>query len=1652
MAAELKLFKTERASLKRTLTRVNNQLMSTEFSSFDLTVRLDLIKENFNALKEVQNKIYNVIDEASIEEEEEYIIECEQTYFNAVALINESLKNLYKTRDPGESDYENDSERGERSDRYMNNPTVSVKLPDIKLPDFKGEYEEWMTYRDLFIALIDENESLSNIQKFHYLRGTLSGEALGVIKQIQLTSENYKTAWQRLLDRYNNSRVMIEKYISQLFSLPSAQKGTFKDLRNLLDTTVLCVDALGKLNQPVNHWDMILVHQVSQKLSNQLRLQWESQIKVNQLPTWQELHDFLNNKCRVLETLDCESKNRVLVSDSIPKNKSSISTVRNQVFTVTNNQHSCVLCKGPHYVQRCELFIRMSPIERSNKTRELKLCFNCLREGHNSLQCKSNYKCNSCKKSHHSMLHFQNSSSNGNQQKEHNNTCNISIESDNIVMSTFDRNVIEPEQCEKKQILLSTACVLVKDIRGEFIKCRVLLDSASQSNFITTDMVSKLGLKRDEVVNQFVCGINQTSTKIKHKIKTIVESRINKYSVGLDFLVVPRISGNLPLYNTSLVSIPNNIILADPQFGQSNCIDMLLGAEIFFDVMKSGKIKLSENSPTFQETLFGWIASGKVGSKNIIKQSMCHFNLDVSESLNDQVKRFWELETLEPKKFLSNEEQQCEELFISSVQRDNNGTYSVSLPLKNNIILGHSKQGALKRFLYLEKKLRADLNLKKDYVEFMQEYLSLGHMELVHDIDDLQTVYYLPHHAVLKPSSVSTKCRVVFDASAKTTSGTSLNDVLLTGPKVQDDLMNIIMRFRLNKYVLVADVEKMYRQISVNKKHRNLQTILWRENESDHIQQYQLTTVTYGTCCAPYLATRALKQLAMDEQDNFPLASSAVLTDCYMDDILTGNDDFEKAKILQKQLVSLFKSGNMKLKKWSSNNKMLLEDIDPSDKLNFNEINKNEITSVIKTLGLSWNPIRDVFKLSVNICNPINKLTKRSMLSAIASLFDPLGLIGPVVTRAKLIMQMLWQLKLDWDNEVPIDLACLWNEFCCDLKNIKEFELKRYIKPASISYELHGYADASEKAYGACIYLRCKINEDCYEMNLVCAKSRVAPLKQISIPKLELCAALLLSQLLSKVKDSLKLKIDNIYLWSDSEVVLKWINLSPHLLKTFVANRVANIQEQTTSCKWLHISTKNNPADFISRGLSASDLINCEMWWKGPAFMCKPQCEWSVKEINIDDKNIPEQKQISVVFMNENNEISSLLEKFSSFQKLKRVVAYICRFIENSKKNKQCKNSEHLKVNELRNAEILIIKLIQKQEFSDEINWLRVKNNVSKKSKILSLNPFLDENGIIRVGGRLEYSKMSFDKKHQIILPKHSVTKLIIKAYHTENLHTGQQGLLNALRQKFWPISAKSMIKGVLKKCVCFRVHPKMINQIMGSLPANRVQQFAPFINSGVDYCGPVYLKSYNKRSKVLNKAYICIFVCFATKAVHIELVGDMTTDSYIGALKCFIARRGKCENIYSDNGSNFIGAKNELTELYRLFHENQHKQKIHDMCVNDNIEFHFIPPRAPHFGGLWEAAVKSLKYHLRRIVGNAHLTFEQMKTVLCQIEAVLNSRPLRPASSDPIDLTVLTPGHFLVGRPLTAIVETNLSEITFNRLSQWQIVQKDGKNGLRNI
>ncbi|XP_018406510.1 PREDICTED: uncharacterized protein LOC108782682 [Cyphomyrmex costatus] len=587
-------------------------------------------------------------------------------------------------------------------------------------------------------------------------------------------------------------------------------------------------------------------------------------------------------------------------------------------------------------------------------------------------------------------------------------------------------------------------------------------------------------------------------------------------------------------------------------------------------------------------------------------------------------------------------------------------------------------------------------------------------------------------------------------------------------------------------------------------------------------------------------------------------------------------------------------------------------------------------------------------------------ISKRKILSDVSKLYDPLGLLGPIIVIAKLILQDLWRAGIDWDESVPQNLHARWITFKSQLTELNRLAIPRRVK-YSIErrhIQIHGFCDASQNAYGACVTSLLQI-KDCAVEGCIIAKVGT------------ICSASAGT--------------------ADGQV--------------FVANRIGEIQRLTQATDWRHVPSGQNPADLLSRGSNPSDLIHATTWWKGPDFLQHNENLWPTNQF-LRQEDTSELRKIYVnIAVVDTSVIEDTLNKHSNLDRA--CVAYCLRFLR-----RPAGITTHFVSHEETAAALqLMCKVVQQLSFPEEYKALSSNKSLSTSSGILTLNPFLDD-GLIKVGGRLRHSNLTQDARHPVLLPKnHELSRRIITQAHIRSLHADTQATMAAVRQQFWPLSLRSLTRKIILRCVkCFKVKPVHSETIMSSLPPSRITVSRPFSYCGVDYAGPLTLREGKRRNAHTHKAYIAMFVCFATKAVHIELVSDLTTDTFLAAFKRFISRRKKPSHMWADNGTTFVGSHHRLREVSNFLEKECTQNEIQLFLREQQITWNFIPPNAPHCGGLWEAAIKSAKFYSYRIIGNAHLTFEEMQTILCDIEAILNSRPIAPLSKDPNDLAYLNP------------------------------------------
>lgn len=1504
-----------------------------------------------------------------------------------------------------------------------NQPAHHIQVPRLNVPSFSGNYEEWQSFHDLFVAAVHSNDSLRPAQKLQYLKSLVKGAAETTIKYTPITDANYATAWQALQDRFANKRAIVNTHIRKLLTQRNADE-TSTSIRCLIDTTKDCINALKTQEIDISTWDAMLVYVVAQYVpKNSLNL-WEQSLTGTGIPSFEDMLKFLETRFRALE-----------FSPNVITNNSRARPSNNQSFHAAPSL--CRVCQNaPHPLRLCPKFADMSSSQRLNHIKKSNLCKNCFAFSHSTQECKSPGRCNACNQKHHSMLHLNNANANT---SDAGTVAQSTAAAQPAVSAAPSMTLMSrPNDPATGDSILATALVTITSFNGRVHTFRALLDNGSQDNFVTKRLVQFLGLKPRHTSLVF-SGLGQAEAP--RPIGQVQFSFGSKYdatlSMNVNAVVFPEITHNLP---SKQLTVPKELVedleLADPSYGTPSTIDMLLSASTFA-ALTLPSIK-KQSATIALQTRLGWVLYGEAATTDVQQTKSC-FHVMVEDPVSAALQKFWQLEEIAVEKTQSADDVLCEQIYAQTHRRNADGRYCVTLPFKNTPALGPSRDRAVTRFMQIERKLLRDDKLRAEYSKCIHEYLTLGHMHRIDTTEEQHRVslpngqiihqaYYLPHHAVVKTDSTTTKLRVVFDASSKTVYGPSLNETLLVGPVIQDTLFNLLLRWRTYCVVIKADIEKMYRQIMVDEKHQPYQRILWRDSPHEAIQDYQLRTVTFGTAAAPYLAIKTLHQLATDEMQQHPIGSRTIKHDFYVDDLLSGADTVDTAIEKQQQVISVLQSGGFQIRKWSSNHHQVTEHMDDAAK----EL-CSDSASTLKTLGIMWSPKFD--KLSIKVTStPSPVTTKRQLLSEVSKLFDPLGWIAPAIIKIKILMQKLWLAGLEWDEPLPSPIMNGWIEFQTQLPSIELIRIDRWIRTLPQNpIEIHGFSDASEKAYAAAVYVRVKINDRNWAIHLIAAKTRVAPVKQITVPRLELCAAALLAKLLVSIAPSFDKA--PMFAWTDSEIVLAWLQGHPHKWTTFVGNRIAQIHETVDATAWRHVPTKDNPADCASRGISPNELLYHPLWWHGPPWLAKDADNWPKKQRKEINDTTMEMRKVQVFLIApENDTLTQILDKYTPLSKAVRIVVYLRRWRTRHK-------SPALAVAELTHARNVLIKHVQQLHFYDEFVNLSKKLPICNKSKLLTLNPFIDEENMIRVGGRLHHADLPFHVKHPLIMPKSSrLTELIIAEAHAQTLHGGVALTLAHLRNIYWILDGRRVVRQYIHKCNnCHKFTNPCLNQLMGNLPKPRVTMSNPFQHTGLDYAGPVAIRMRRGPGKPITfKGYICLFVCLATKAIHLELVGDMSTATFLAAFNRFTSRRGLPSDMYSDNGTYFVRAAHDIDcDMEKIIKSNC--QEAGKIASQTATQWHFIPPAAPHFGGLWEAGIKSTKYHLKRHLGDGHLTYEEMATVLCQIESCLNSRPLCPISNDPNDFEILTPGHFLVGRPLLARPQPSVLEIPPNRLEQWQ-------------
>ncbi|XP_033624666.1 uncharacterized protein LOC117288077 [Asterias rubens] len=975
-----------------------------------------------------------------------------------------------------------------------------------------------------------------------------------------------------------------------------------------------------------------------------------------------------------------------------------------------------------------------------------------------------------------------------------------------------------------------------------------------------------------------------------------------------------------------------------------------------------------ENEPHGARSVLGWIIWGMVRDR----EEPCHLsNLQLAREEAGQLQRLENMvrasidmdfpgRLVDSKKEPSVEDKQFEEI-IGTTLKLVGDHYQCDLPFREPACkLEDNRFHAMDRLMSLKKKLRNNPTFNQDYVTFMSSLMEKGYAEKVTDApeDSRERVgrWYMPHHGIYNPTKPG-KIRVVFDCLAKTR-GVSLNDVLLPGPILTNKVVDVLLRFRQQPIGLIGDIEGMFFQVRVSERHRDFLRYLWfpEGDTSRPPETYRLKAHPFGAISSPSCASAALRKCATDNEHQ------EILRKFYVDDYLCASFDATEAIETRKIVKEVCRRGGFNLHKWVSNSKAVNDSIPPEERSKSQQLNIESIDppQSERALGVFWNTVEDNFGFKVNLKH--RPATRRGILSVISSVFDPLELAGPFILPARIMLQRLCKQDLEWDKEIGERETVAWNQWLLNIVKLEQMSIPRSVRPSDFvdvaTCQLHAFSDASDEGYGIAIYTRHEDSSGRVFCNLLMGKSRVTPLKKVTTPRMELTAASLSVKFIALITSALELHF-NVFYWTDSTSVLRYIANKTTRFHTFVANRITTIQEGSRIEQWRHVPTLKNPADIASRGISPK--VDPTLWFHGPAFLWEPESKWPktdiIKELPAKDPEVKRVHATTLKFHEGSAYLDQWISQFSSWRKLKTTVAWLMR-AQGLFKQRQLSRVEP-----------------KAAVPSPWTNWRqqapRSSNMSSRAAPLLS--------------------------------------RLILIAAHQRVGHLGASSKITELRRKYWIPRASLLVRSIIARCVpCRRYRGRLQIQKMADLPEERLEPDQPaFTRSGVDYFGPFEIK----RGRSVLKRYGLIFTCMASRAVHLEVAQDLSANSCINAVRRFAARR-TVKFMRSDNGTYLVGAEREMREDI----EKWNQAMIDSSLKQLGIQWEFNCPLASHHGGAWERLIRITRKVLYGVMKEQPIKLddEGLQTLFCEVEDILNSRPITTTSNSHDDEEALTPNHLL--------------------------------------
>ena len=1529
--------------------------------------------------------------------------------------------------------------------------TAHLTLPRPELLVFKGDSSEYPSFISNFKMHIG-SQAIASRHKLSYLLQFCEGSAKEAIKECVVLpeEEGYEEALKILHQEFGKPHKIVKSYLKALTEGASLSISDSKGLVELARKMRSCQLAL-KNETYLNLSSEDILSKIARRLPMPLRVKWVE--KASRLaeegkhPTFEDLLKFVRERASIsssefadiLRDQRKEVKSKKEEKKPLERKMTLAVSSKEEVAPVSassngnsssQSRKKCVDCGGNHWLIACEEFKKKSVKDRLEVVRRARLCFNCLQSGHRVSDCSKPSYCREegCKLKHSKFLHYQSSSSN--QRGEKSQADEKSRPGEKSTVSTSCTTSSGPKVC------LQVVKVLVESNQG-VREANALIDQCSDATFCTKELSSSLKVKGKSSKLQVNTVSGQSEIKVE-EVSLTVRHRNGSSPIKLNQVLavdrLPKAAGNAPCQEDigKWPHLKGVEVFQDP----IEQIDLLIGVDnpVVFHVLETRRGK--EEEPYAIRYSLGWTVIGPIAcQKEIVKKKEVNTNFISSSSgelsLESQMSELWntEFNDLPTSKIkMSEEDKRALEVMESSATLDSESHWNIRLPWKEDPpFLPGNRFVAERRLEVLRRKLQRDPDLHEEYTKKMESYIESGYAVEVQKEDNQSQQqsqipeWFLPHHAVIHPQKK--KLRVVFDCSAEQ-QNTSLNDQLLQGPDFLNSLVGVLLRFRQEQVAIAADVEAMFHQVRVERQDQEALKFLWFKGGKldEEPTEYRMVVHLFGAKSSPSVCCYAMRRTAEEEKAEISReAFSTVLENFYMDDLLKSVPSEAEAIKLKEELVSTLKKGGFNLSKWISNKPEVVGESQKQEE-SVKEL-KPDQQPIERALGVSWNTKEDSFQFRV--VEKDKPSTRRGVLSYIHSLYDPLGFTAPVLLLAKQLLQLLCLQKLGWDEEMPKDLEARWLAWKASLPKIQEVRVARCYYPSEsgtiTQRQLHVFSDASEKGYGVAAYLRATDEEGRVHTALVLGKARVSPAKCVSIPRLELSAAALAAKVSLFIREEMQQDLDEVVFWTDSTTVLKYLSSTSGRFKVFVANRIAIIKEVSQPSQWRYVPTKLNPADAASRGVKPSDTESLKKWIQGPKFLLESEEEWPQRpdESSHTVAGTIAEEAVDEVRVEEKSVLDKFIESHSSWLRLQRVTAWILRFI-NKCKQRHSSSSKELLVEEIQEAAKFLVKHEQSRSFKEEVQRLEKGKCVKRGSRLEKLSPELDEARLLRVGGRLSKASISYNAKHPLILPSDShLSTLIARHQHQQSSHAGVDHVLANMRQEYWVLGGRAVVKKVIRSpkngcALCKRLNVAKSVQKMADLPESRVvPREPPFSTVGIDFFGPFFVKF--KRGT--TKRYGCIFTCFTSRAVHLEVAHTLDTNSFLACFQRFVARRGYPKSVYSDNGTNLVAGCKEIKEQLASWNQ----ARIADSLSQQGVQWHFNPPAASHMGGVWERLIRSVRSVLQRVLKEQIVNDEQLLTIMTEAEKIVNDRPLWSPSEDP-EAQPLTPSELLLLRSNAAL------------------------------